>query len=350
EQKSSGRQRTVTTPENVEAVRQSIFRSPKRSTHKHAVALHISNRSLRRILHEHLHFHPYKMVVVQELSPRDFQNRITASETLLETLPPDTLVFFSDETHFHLSGYVKKQNMRYCSGNNPRELHERPLHSDKVTVWCALSRVGVIGPYFFEEDSHAVTVNSQRYVDMIKNSIIPALEEMHLGNVWFQQDGATAHTARASMAVLRAKFPGRLISLRGDIPWAAHSPDLTPCVFMGIPQAEVFKHRPTNLLQLKNVIRQEVAQIPVHMLERAEESSRKRLHQCIENGGQHLQDICFKTTSFKTLKYVLSLAIHKFCLSAIFFLLFAFKKGSFYAPPCSFEKKTLPMSLFLMTT
>ena len=131
--------------------------------------------------------------------------------------------------------------MRYWSGNNPRELHERPLHSDKVTVWCALSRVGVIGPYFFEEDNHAVTVNSQRYVDMIKNFFEPALEEMHLGNVWFQQDGATAHTARASMTVLRAKFPGRLISLRGDIPWAAHSPDLTPCdFFMGIPQGRGF--------------------------------------------------------------------------------------------------------------
>ncbi|PNF20840.1 hypothetical protein B7P43_G12066 [Cryptotermes secundus] len=89
-------------------------------------------------------------------------------------------------------------------------------------------RVGVIGPYFFEEDNHAVTVNSQRYVDMIKNLFEPALEELHLGNVWFQQDGATGHTARASMTVLRAKFPRRLISLRGDIPWAAHSPDLTP--------------------------------------------------------------------------------------------------------------------------
>ncbi|PNF28418.1 hypothetical protein B7P43_G16201 [Cryptotermes secundus] len=259
--KSSGRQRTVTTPEKVKAVRQSIFRSPTRSTRKHAVALDISNRSMRRILHEHLHFYPYKMVVVQEFSPRDFQNRIMACETLLETLPPDALVFFSDEAYFHLSGYVNMQNMPYWSGNNPRELHERPLHSDKVTVWCALPRVGVIGPYFFEEDSHAVTVNSQQYVGMIKNFFEAALEEMHLGNVWFQQDGATAHIARA---------------------W-------------GYLKAEVFKHRPTNLLPLKNVIWQEVAQIPVHMLERAEGNFRKRLHQCIENSGHHLQDILFKT-------------------------------------------------------
>ncbi|PNF25374.1 hypothetical protein B7P43_G10917, partial [Cryptotermes secundus] len=202
-----------------------------------------------------------------------------------------------DKAHFHLSGYFNKQNIRYWSGNNPRELHERPLHSDKVTVWCALSIVGVIVPYFFEEGNHAVTVNSQRYVDMIKNFFEPALEEMHLGNVWFQQDGATAHTTQASMTVLWSKFPRQLISLRGDVLWATHSPDLTPCDFFlwGYLKVEVFKHRPTNLLQLKNVIRQEVAKIPVHTLERAEGNFRKRLHQCIENSGHQLQDILFKT-------------------------------------------------------
>ncbi|PNF23346.1 hypothetical protein B7P43_G15075 [Cryptotermes secundus] len=45
--KSSGRQWTVTMPENVEAVRQSILRSPRRSSWKRAVALDISNRSMR---------------------------------------------------------------------------------------------------------------------------------------------------------------------------------------------------------------------------------------------------------------------------------------------------------------
>jgi len=49
--------------------------------------------------------------------------------------------------------------------------------------------------------------------------------------VWFQQDGATAHTARTSMNLLREHFPKRLISLRGDLQWSAHSPDLDPCDF-----------------------------------------------------------------------------------------------------------------------
>ena len=49
-----GALRTVRTPENVQFVRESIEQSPRRSARKHAVALGISDRTLRRILHEDL--------------------------------------------------------------------------------------------------------------------------------------------------------------------------------------------------------------------------------------------------------------------------------------------------------
>jgi len=45
----------------------------------------------------------------------------------------------SDEAHFHISGTVNKQNVRYWAAENPQTIHQRPLHSPKVTVWCALS-------------------------------------------------------------------------------------------------------------------------------------------------------------------------------------------------------------------
>lgn len=132
--KRIGAQNTIRTPENIECVRTSIFQSPKRSARKHASALALSNRTVRRILHEDLHFHPYKMVIAQELSQRDWQNRLQAYETLIQNLPQDACVLFSDEAHFHISGSVNKQNMRYWSAENPNVIYERPLHSDKVTV------------------------------------------------------------------------------------------------------------------------------------------------------------------------------------------------------------------------
>ena len=67
-----------------------------RSTRKYAAALGISDRTVRRILHEKLRFYPHKMAVVQQLIERNFNARQAAGESLLENLPSDALVFFSD--------------------------------------------------------------------------------------------------------------------------------------------------------------------------------------------------------------------------------------------------------------
>ena len=53
----------------------------------------------------------------------------------------------------------------------------------------------------------------------------------NMENVWFQQDGAIAHTFQRAMGILREMFSGHLISLRGDIRWSIRSPDLNPCDF-----------------------------------------------------------------------------------------------------------------------
>ena len=133
--------------------------------------------------------------------------------------------------------------MRYWSETNPRELHQRPLHSDRDTA----PRVGIIGPYFFQDNRLAVTVNSERYLTMIQDFFQPALEAMQLADTWFQQDGATAYTARVTMNFLRQMFPGRPISLRGDVNWPARSPDFSPCDFFlwGYMQSKVYIKRPT---------------------------------------------------------------------------------------------------------
>jgi len=62
---------------------------------------------------------------------------------------PEIVILRSDKAHFHLNGSVNKQNFRYWSTINPRQVHEHPLHCDRVTVWAAVAKFGVIGPYFF---------------------------------------------------------------------------------------------------------------------------------------------------------------------------------------------------------
>ena len=145
----SGRPRTRTAQENVTAVADSNEQSPRRSIRKHAFALHMSATSVLRILHRSLHMHPYKIMVVQEFSERDYETRTILSRDILQSIPPTSVTICSDEAHFHLSGMVNKQNFRYWSQNNPCELHQRPLHSPKVTVWCAMGSFWVRGPLLF---------------------------------------------------------------------------------------------------------------------------------------------------------------------------------------------------------
>jgi hypothetical protein len=45
-----------------------------------------------------------------------------------------------------------------------------------------VGRFGVIGPYFFEEDEHAMTVNPGHYVHMLHNFLAPEVADMELIN------------------------------------------------------------------------------------------------------------------------------------------------------------------------
>ena len=294
--KSTGRPRTARTPENVAVVRASVQQSPRRSILKRAQVLRLSERSLRRILHNDLQMHPYKMMFAQELSERDTETRRTCCLEIQQHVPHAAIGFFSDEAHFHLCGSVNKQNFRYWAESNPRELHERPLHCPRVTVWCAVAEFGIWGPYFFEENNVTVTVNSNRYCDMLETFLRPKLNMLHdMDNVWFQQDGATAHTSRRAMGILREMFPGHLISLRGDIGWPARSPDLNPCDFFlwGYLKSKVYSNRPQSIEELKHAIRQEIACIPHEMIRRVIDNFRERLRQCVDNNGSHLTDLIF---------------------------------------------------------
>jgi hypothetical protein len=79
---------------------------------------------------------------------------------------------------------------------------------------------GLISPYFFEDNAGAaVTVTSNHYVEMLCNFLEPELRHrrIDLCTIWLQQDGATAHTVRALMNVLREMFPQHIISWYGDV-------------------------------------------------------------------------------------------------------------------------------------
>ena len=144
-------------------------------------------------------------------------------------------VLMTDEANFHFCGNVSSPNCRYWATENPRDIHQKPLHSEKVIVWCGVASFGVIGPYFFEDEAdRAVTVNSGRYTEMLRTFLELELQRLDVENqtLLFHPDGATAHTARIAMQVLSEMFPVRLISQRGNIEWPARSLNHKACDFL----------------------------------------------------------------------------------------------------------------------
>ena len=69
--KSIGRPRIAKTLTNVNEVNASIQLSSKFPLQKHVLSLAISKSNMHRILCKDLKLHPYKMLLVQELSERD---------------------------------------------------------------------------------------------------------------------------------------------------------------------------------------------------------------------------------------------------------------------------------------
>ena len=113
---------------------------------------------------------------------------------------------------------------------------------------------------FFEDgNERTVRVNGEQYRQMLQ-TFRGALSR---DDIWSQQDGATAHTARDILQLLRNFFPRRIISRFGDINWPTRSPDPTaPDLFLRLHlKARVFQTRPHAIQDLKNRTQSEVQEI-----------------------------------------------------------------------------------------
>jgi len=100
-----------------------------------------------------------------------------------------------------------------------------------------------------------------------------------------------------SMNAVNALFPNRVVSRNGDIPRSSRSPDLTPYDYSlwGYLKTKVFETRPRTIADLKQRIQDEVAAIPMEMLQEVMNSFKSRLEECVRRNGGHLEGVTFKT-------------------------------------------------------
>ncbi|GFS83918.1 uncharacterized protein TNCV_2363521 [Trichonephila clavipes] len=107
----------------------------------------------------------------------------------------------------------------------------------------------LVESFFKNDEGHNVTVNGDRYRAMITNFFIPELNNHDVQELWFQQDGGTWHTARATIDLLKDTFGGRLISRFGPVNWPPRSCDLTTLDYFlwGYVKSLVYADKPQTL-------------------------------------------------------------------------------------------------------
>jgi hypothetical protein len=147
---------------------------------------------------------------------------------------------------------------------------------------CCLS-TRIIGPIFFSE-----TITADRYQELVMNFI--SLLEVDGQDCWFQQDGATAHTANSTMQMSSEFFGGRSIARNL---WPPRSPDLSPPDFYlwGVLKENVYKHYTHTLEEFKENIELCISNVTAETLHRIASDMRKRVNTCIAERGGHFQHL-----------------------------------------------------------
>ncbi|GFV30838.1 transposable element Tc3 transposase [Trichonephila clavipes] len=130
-----------------------------------------------------------------------------------------------------------------------------------------------------------------------KRKVIEMSSLLHSAlELWFQQDGATCHTARATIDLLKDTFGDRLISGFRPVNCSPRSCDLRPLdYFLWIyVKLLVYAGKPQTLDHLEDNIRRVITDIRPQMLEKVIENWTSRLDYIRASRGSPMPKIIFK--------------------------------------------------------
>jgi len=288
-QKHTPHKKTVVTEENIKKVKSTLESGSGKSVRDIELKTNIGRESVRFILNEELKLFPYKVQIMQKIPENSIKKRLDFCTKMIQKLQldPNLLnnIWFSDESHFYLDGHCNKQNMRIWGSEKPEKFIEKSAHPLYVTVWCAISAQGFIGPYFFENSNQErIIVNQTNYQNMIENYFVPELRKRvgdRFNEQIFMQD-TSPHTAKKTMELLEKIFGGKIISIKSTDIWPPYSPDLNPCDYFlwGFLKDRVFSENVGNISLLKEKIKQVCSEITEEMCERVLNNLRFRLNYC----------------------------------------------------------------------
>lgn len=152
-------------------------------------------------------------------------------------------VLFSDESVFSISANATHVRRRVNERYHPDCVVRTVKHPESVMVWGCFS---YYGPGRLSIIPKGTTVNAQRYLQILQNSMLPSARDLFQGQEYiFQDDGAPCHRAK----VVKAWLKDRKVKTMED--WPGQSPDINPIENLwNIMKKLVNKCKPTSRIKL----------------------------------------------------------------------------------------------------
>lgn len=187
-------------------------------------------------------------------------------------------MIFSDEKKFNLDGPDGWNYYWRDLRQDPRIFSKRNFGGGNVMCWAAFSSLGKLDIVFVNNK-----MNSNDYQQVLDANLVPFIRQFPGQNLIYQQDNASIHVSRSTMAW----FTQKNIEV---LDWPSCSPDLNPMENMwGILAKHVYANSRqfSTVADLKQVINTEWQSISAQTCKNLVDSMNNRIFQLIQRNGAH---------------------------------------------------------------
>jgi transposase len=218
-------------------------------------------------------------LVKQDLSTAQEHQRLQFASDVLNTVNFDAQkIIFSDESRFVLGDDHRWRHMRVGDWNETA-FATKSKFPISVMIWGAIGEDYKSGCIFCSSG-----VDSEEYQSILQRSeLVKDLDALHGRFKWFfMQDGASAHTAKAT-----SKFLSEICLLLPG--WPPNSPDLNPIeIVWAIMKQRVKKENPKTKEELIKIIKQVWEELDQEVLNRLVLSFTRRLRLVLDVRGRSI--------------------------------------------------------------
>ncbi|GBM34998.1 hypothetical protein AVEN_240360-1 [Araneus ventricosus] len=249
-----GPRQTVVTSENVVKVSEIVQQNPRNTVRRIASETGLKRSSTQRNIEKQ----PTD-VSIQNPKPSDHtlcDKGLTKANEILKMIDNEGFdvgcIWFTDEAHFHLNGFVNKQSWRFWGSENPHLCEEKPLHLPEVTGWVAVCSRGIIGPFFLRE-----TISSERYITNLEQFVST---RWRIKNRVVHARWGSTTSYRKVFRFLDEYFGNRVIALDYSkftgtgMYWPPYSPDPCDYFLWGALKYTVYGNHPSTLDEFESAI------------------------------------------------------------------------------------------------